>query len=168
MRIFPTTAAIAAMVVLVAGCGGPQEVRTLPISAPAASVPTTVCTTVPADAQGVSLPAGFQVAWVLRCSIASRTLAGNGKWQMLVSERADTSATDLVAALEKPSQPRATNVHCPYVRPQTSSFVLVDGSGRGITPAVPTLSCGQPPTSGGGALDALKFHEIYARPLGRR
>lgn len=108
-------------------------------------------------ATGTAIPEDFEVAWVLRCGAAH---GGS------VTERADTSATELLAELRRPSDPRTNDV-CPTSLIMPPYLFLVDATGRAVHPAVPTDGCGQPRESAREAVAALDFREESRTPLTR-
>lgn len=164
--------AAAALCVMAAGCGstvvGPGT--TLSIA------PDWVSTTCPAPqgpvaflglpSNGGGIPRDFHVAWVLRCDVRIETLPGRGQWTVQTTERADTSAPDLVAALNQPSAPPPTPaLPCPAPLHLMDYFALVDAGGHALVPKIPTGVCGQPLPGVTKALAALSFRTISTKPL---
>lgn len=105
------------------------------------------------------IPDGFVTAWVLRCRTEIREAPGKPGEIVRITERADTSAADLVHLLRRPSDP-PSNGPCPLVAVFPPYFLLVDTDGRAILPAVPTNGCGQPRDDILDTLDALPFHTV--------
>lgn len=115
---------------------------------------------------GGGIPSGFQVAWVLRCDVRIETLPGRGQWTVQTTERADTSARDLVAALDQPSAPPPTpTLPCPAPLALVNYFALVDAGGHALVPKIPTGVCGQPLPGVTKALAALPFRTVSTKPL---
>jgi hypothetical protein len=148
-----------ALVVVVAGCGK--------AAAPGASGPA-VQPTCPApggtEAGGSAVPDGFVTAWVFRCRSDVRDLPGQGMWQVQVAERADTPATELIAELRKPSDPRTAEA-CTMELVVPPYFVLVDATGQLVQPAVPTDTCGKPRREALAALEKLTFRTLSETPV---
>jgi hypothetical protein len=83
---------------------------------------------------------------------------------VLLTQRADTPAEDLLAQLRQPSDPLAGGICADnlVLRPY---FALVDTAGNAVRPTIPTDSCGQPKQVVITALDALPFHTVSTTPL---
>lgn len=117
-------------------------------------------------AQAGGIPAGFRVAWVLRCETRVEMLPGRGQWQVQVAERADTSAGDLIARLNRPGVASTTpSMPCALIAVTISYVALVDAHGRAWAPAVPTGPCGQPSPGVTAALRALRFRTVSITPI---
>lgn len=164
--------AAAALCVLAAGCGGTVvgPGTTLSIA------PDWVSATCPAPQgpvaflglppNGGGIPSDFHVAWVLRCGVQIETLPGRGQWTVQTTERADTSARDLVAALRQPSAPPPTPaLPCAAPLQLVNYFALVDASGHALVPKLPMGVCGVPLAAVTKALAALPFRTISSKPL---
>ncbi|MGI8665463.1 MAG: hypothetical protein ACR2N4_05465, partial [Jatrophihabitans sp.] len=106
------------------------------------------------------VPAGIQVAWVLRCSIVSK----GGTSRAIVAERSSGDPAALVKALKTPSAQRA-KVVCPMYRMVVPYFALVQTDGQLFVPAVPLNNCGQAQNLVVQALESLRFSELSSRPL---
>jgi hypothetical protein len=154
-----------AVVLVVAGCGS----KTVPA---AAGPPVWVEPSCPEKQELFpggsvtrgSIPADFGTAWVLRCRTDVRDLPGKGKWQVQITERADTAAPELMEQLRKPSDERSEGA-CTLDFVVPPYFVLVDAGGKAILPAVPADGCGKPRQSALRALEALPFRAISETPL---
>lgn len=153
-----------------AGCGRTTHAPTGP--APAGEgfpVPAT-CPAYDSGASGPTPPAQpvplaeLRVAWVLRCSSEVRTQPDGTRWVTLITERADTSAADLIAQLRQPSDPQASGNQCTAELVKLPYFVLVDEEGHAVTPKAPTDSCGRPKVGVSQALTALTFRTIQVTP----
>ena len=116
------------------------------------------------EIRGTPIPEGFATAWVLRCRGEVRPRPGEGKWLVALSERADTPATELVAELRKPSDPRTTEA-CTLELVTRPYFVLVDANGRTVLPDVPTDGCAKPRREALAELEKLNFRTIAERPV---
>jgi hypothetical protein len=114
-------------------------------------------------AERAPIPEGFATAWVVRCRDEIRDVPGKGKWTVSVVERADTPATELVAELRKPSDPRSDGA-CTMELRVPPYFLLVDSAGRVILPAVPDDSCGQPRVEATKPLERLDFRVVSETP----
>jgi hypothetical protein len=112
------------------------------------------------------IPDGFATAWVLRCRSETRDLPGKGKWTVSIVERADTPATELVAELRKPSDPK-TQDPCTLELVTPPYFLLVDASGKAILPSVPTDGCGKPKRDATKPLDGMSFRVLSETPVGQ-
>lgn len=140
--------------------------------APSPGPPVFVDATCPVAA-GVDLatrgriPDDFRTAWVLRCRGEDRVEPGGGRVVAQVSERADTSATELVRRLREPSDPPYTGDACPASLTVPPYFVLVDESGRAILPAVPTNGCGQPRPEATAPLADLPWRRLSSVDVGQ-
>jgi hypothetical protein len=175
-RIFSVLAVAILVAAGVAACAHREVAHTLPIvaSASPSANAAAVCPDVagpppqgdvPPDTQRSGpVPPGFKVAWVLRCTTEARALPGKGEWQVLVSERADTSAAALLVALAPVPVPYQRRP-CPMYRVNVPYFALVDTAGKIFTPGVPVDSCGHPLPAALAALKALPFREFSVRPL---
>jgi hypothetical protein len=103
---------------------------------------------------------------VLRCERRVETLPGRGQWQVQITERADTPATDLIAQLNRPSVKSVTpSAPCSLVAVSIAYFALVDTRGRAWVPTVPTGPCGQPLPEVAAALQALHFRTLSTEPI---
>jgi hypothetical protein len=109
------------------------------------------------------IPEGFATTSVVRCREEIRDLPGKGKWAVAIVERTDTPATELVAELRKPSDPRSDGP-CTMELRVPPYFLLVDSSGRAILPSVPNDSCGQPRIDATKPLERLDFHIVSETP----
>jgi hypothetical protein len=167
------------VLVMAAGCGGsapgsggPSAMPELAVVGPTQWVQATCPRTATGRAgersatpvAGGTIPADFHVAWVLRCSVQVQALAGRGQWTVETTERADTSAADLMTQLGQPSLPRAAG-SCAAVSATLPYFALVDRTGRALVPFVPTDECGNPRSGVGLALAALPFRAVTTEPL---
>jgi hypothetical protein len=126
--------------------------------AAAAACPTNAVTPVTNPA-AKPVPAGIQVAWVLRC----RVVSGSTK-PTLVAERSTSDPTDLVRALQGPSVPRA-KVVCPMIAVYIPNFALVQANGQLLVPKLPLNNCGMPQNGVVTALNLMHFSQISSRPL---
>ena len=169
-------AAVAALLVTLAGCSAtgtkPGALSITSTSRPARwvapSCPSPQAPLPPGQAatSGGGIPADFHVVWVLRCESRTETLPGRGQWLVQYTERADTSATGLIAQLNRPSAPPATPpVPCALVAVSLDYFALVDAHGRALAPTVPTGPCGQPLPGVATALQALPFRTMSTTPI---
>jgi hypothetical protein len=111
-----------------------------------------------------SIPDDFTTAWVLRCRTEVRDLPDKGNSVVLITERADGSASELVAELRKPSDPRTSNP-CTLEMVVAPQVLLVDASGKAILPIVPTDSCGKPRREALAALTGMTFRVLSETPL---
>jgi hypothetical protein len=110
-------------------------------------------------ATGTAVPEDFQVAWVLHCP-------GAGADGQMVTERADTAATELLAELRRPSDP-LTNGVCPTILIIPPYVLLVDGAGRAVHPYFPTDACGQPREAARNEVQELDFRVVERAPVTR-
>jgi hypothetical protein len=173
-----------ALGLLLAGCGkpltpgAPSNVVVAPATAPAdgqLGLPMFGPQSCPKDGvPGVdgalpteesSIPEDFTTAWVLRCRSEIRELPDKGKWTVLITERADTPAAELVAELRKPSDPR-TNNPCTLELVIAPPVLLVDRSGKAIRPVVPTDGCGKPRAEALASINGLTFRVLSETPVG--
>lgn len=109
------------------------------------------------------LPRGFRTVWVLRCRDGTERRPGRGEWGTVLTQRADTNAAALVAALRRPA-PRPAGI-CASVFIATPYFALVDADGRAIRPTVAMDRCGHPSSRVLTALAALPFRTIAVHPV---
>src|SRR5688572_4966310 len=125
---------LSALVLLVAGCGANSE---LPVGEPSPPGPPVwvepVCS--PEAAAGMmmgkqepkrgAVPADFVTVAVMRCRTGFSKIEGRGEWTTVITEKADTSADDLVAQVRKPSEPH-TDKPCTadYIAPPY--FLLIN------------------------------------------
>jgi hypothetical protein len=150
------------MMLVLAGCGMSDQPGSRP--PPSMAEPRFVEPVCPASAMpgldehatGTAIPEDFEVAWVLRC----------GPAESAVTERADTTAAELLVELRRPSDP-LTNGVCPTILITPPYLFLVDATGRAVHPAFPTDACGQPRESAREAVAALDFQEESRTPLTR-
>jgi hypothetical protein len=105
------------------------------------------------------IPADFVTSWVLRCRSDIRDVPGDGRWMVLVAERADTPAPDLLDLLGQPSNPRSGGA-CPAMLVVPPYFALVDPTGKALLPTIPTDECGFPREQARTALEALPFRAL--------
>lgn len=171
-------AGLVAVLVLV-GCGAEP---TGP--APAAAAPKYVAASCPAPGPtpanrpdvtaigpfgggGGSIPAGFQLAWVLFCPIEQRYLPGQGTWRVQVTERADLTASQasaLLAVLREPSDATPAGQICAAGLVIGPYYALIDRQGTAIDPALPTGPCGAVKPEVTKALSGLPYREISVLP----
>jgi hypothetical protein len=118
----------------------------------------------PAEPEGGPVLSDVTISWVLRCRIDVQSIPGKGNWQVRLTERADGPATQLRAALNRPSEP-LTNGPCPAIAMIVPYFVLVDSTGRGYLPALPYDSCRLPQSKFMQELNALPFHVVSTTPI---
>lgn len=166
---------VAALVLVVAGCGANSE---LPVGEPPAPGPPVWVEPVCPPEAGVGMlmgneqprrgavPADFVTVSVMRCRSGRQRLAGKGEWSTAISEKADTSADDLVAQLRKPSEPH-TDKPCTadYIAPPY--FLLINSEGKAVLPQVPQDPCGKPKIEVRNALDALPYKLVSETPMGQ-
>jgi len=142
-------------------------------SEPKQPAPVTAPVSCPADLSmggrpdrpvGGQVPAEAKIAWVLRCRTEVKPVAGKGTWQMLIAERANGNPVALRAALAKASEPRTT-LACPAIAMVVPYFVLVDESGGGYLPFLPTDSCQKPQGEAMAAVQALRFTISSSTPI---
>ncbi len=126
----------------------------------AASCPAVQNFAVPNGPAARAVPAGIQVAWVLRCTIVSK----GGIPSELVAERSISDPKPLVNALKTPSAQRP-KVVCPMYVVQLPYFALVQTDGKVFVPTVPINNCGKPQNLVLAALNSLKFAELSSKPL---
>lgn len=88
----------------------------------------------------------------------------DGRWLVLVEERATGNLDRLVAELRHPSDPRSDKP-CPAMLRIVPYFALVDAAGKAIAPSVPTDGCAQPRQSALDALEALPFRTVATTPI---
>lgn len=155
------------------GSSGPGDTTTGPsIGGPASSPPPTgsleraaaaACPTNSVtpltNPRAETVPAGIQVAWVLRC----RVIQGNGS-SALVAERSTSDPTDLVRALRQPTVPRQ-KVVCPMFAVYLPNFALVQPNGQLLVPRIPLNNCGMAQPEVAAALSQLTFVQISSRPV---
>jgi hypothetical protein len=149
----------------VAGCGRPAPLAGnggSPVPVGPACAPPAVPDGSQQDRQAI--PDGFATAAVQRCRTEVRDVPGRGKWNVEITERADTPAADLVAQLRRPSDP-LTAGPCTMELVPPPVFLLVDAAGRTVLPAVPTDACGKPRAEVRAALDALPFHTLSEKQV---
>lgn len=173
-------AALVALLVVLAACGRPAS--------PAAGMPATViaapdwvaptCPVPQPDelvmgepGQQHGIPTTFEPAWLLRCSINTEHIAGQGLWTTLATERADLSAStaaSLVGDLRKPSDSPATT-GCPGSLSAQAMivpyFALVDAHGKAVLPGLPLDECGRPQGDLLTLLAQLRFHTLSTVPV---
>lgn len=107
-----------------------------------------------------SLPAGFKVSWVLRCSIVPLV----GSKREVVTERSDSDPSRLLEALRAPSAPKSEGV-CPLMRMLVPYFALVAPNGQALAPKMPLTGCGLPQAAVVQALKDLHFVVLDKQPL---
>ena len=110
------------------------------------------------------VPDGFVTAWVLRCRTEIRDLPSKGRWSVIVTERADTDAAELVEQLRTPSDPRSTDA-CTLEMVVPPHFLLVDAAGNAFLPTMPTDGCGKPRAEARNLLNELAFRTLSEVPL---
>lgn len=144
--------------------GGGIEGRTMAMSESCVNDPRlgVDLSTLPADRTPV--PDGFATVWVLRCNTELRDVPGQGKWLVQVAQRADTTATELVAELRKPSDARTAQA-CTLEMAVPPYFVLVDAAGKAVVPTVPTDPCGKPRRAARTLVEALPFRTLFEKQL---
>jgi len=135
--------------------------------------PVRVATTCPssvsnggrADGQlGGPVPPGATISWVLNCRSTQQAISGKGVWQVLLSERSDGPAEDLLRALAQPDQPPSTGA-CPAIGAVLPYFVLVDSNGVGYLPRMPLTACGLPQEGAQQALHAMTWRLMSSVPV---
>lgn len=149
--------------VAVSGCARGSH----PISPPPVETASTVCpeqTDLSNVGQQRLLPRDFPVAWVLRCTVQVLPDPGGAKWQTLITERADTPATTLLAELRKASDP-PTNAACDLRAVFVPYFALVTSAGTAVRVDLPRDSCGKPRAAALDALSALPFRATASKML---
>jgi hypothetical protein len=112
------------------------------------------------------IPEDFATAAVVRCRQDVQEFPGEGTWTVMITERADTPASDLIAELRQPSDTPSGDP-CPAIAVFAPYFLLVDGAGRALLPAVPTDACGLPRQEVQKALDALSYTEVSRARVGQ-
>ncbi|MDQ2838586.1 MAG: hypothetical protein M3Y89_14425 [Actinomycetota bacterium] len=105
------------------------------------------------------IPVDIQVAWVLRCTIVTKT--GD---RTLVAERSGGDPKALVAALKVPSAQRANGL-CPMYVINTPYFALVETDGKVFVPKVPVTNCNKPQVAVIQALNSLRFSVLSSKAL---
>jgi hypothetical protein len=113
------------------------------------------------------LPAAFRPVAVVRCLEEARGIPGRGLWGFEVKQRADRSLGGFVASLRRPSVRTPPSVICPAVLYAAPSFVLVDGHGRVVRPALPVRACGVPFAAPIRALEKLPWVTVSVRRTGQ-
>ena len=106
-----------------------------------------------------SIPGDFVTSWVLQCRRDIRDVPGQGRWMVIVAERADTPASDLVGQLRQASEPPSAD-QCPAILVVPPYFALVDPTGKALLPVMPTDGCGFPREEARAALEALPFRVL--------
>jgi hypothetical protein len=152
------------LVAVLAGCGANSE---LPVGEPPApGPPVWVEPGCGADAMGMvmgpeqpkrgAVPADFVTVAVMRCRTGVSKAEGRGEWTTWITEKADTSAENLVAQVRKPSD-RRTDAPCTadYIAPPY--FMLINAEGKAVLPEVPQDPCGKPKIEVRNTLDALPY-----------
>ncbi|SRR6266545_2366088 len=109
--------------------------------------------------QKSAVPEDFRTAAVVRCRTEMRDEPGQGQWSVQVTERAETSAAELVAELRKPSDGRTAEA-CTLELRIPPLFFLVDSAGKAIAPVIPTDTCGKPRREPIAELDKLPFKTV--------
>jgi hypothetical protein len=161
VKVWTVLPAVVLLAAALAGCGA--GATTGVAAAPVHHVPAACPTAAENSTQDTVPPTGFRVSWVLRCVEQVQTLAGRGKWTVLLTQRADTPAEDLLAQLRQPADPPAGI--CSAILVLRPYFALVDTAGNAVRPTIPTDGCGQPKQAVITALEALPFHTVSTTPL---
>jgi len=154
------------LIALVAGCGAAPARDAGGGSAETPAPPVWVeprCPDQLPDGSGAStitggIPADFVTSWVLRCRTDIREVPGEGRWLVLVTERADTPAADLLDLLRQPSDPPSGA--CPAMLVVPPYFALVDPAGEALLPTIPTDRCRFPREEARDAVEALPFRVL--------
>lgn len=164
---------MAALVLLVAGCGGNGE---LPVGeAPAPGPPVWVEPNCPADAANGpisgagevkrgAVPGDFVTVSVMRCRPGFKQVPGQGEWTTAIAEKADTSAGDLVAQLRQPSAP-STDGACTMEFITSPYIMLINAEGKAVLPEIPKDPCGKPKIEVRNAADALPYKLVSETPV---
>lgn len=118
----------------------------------------------PPPAEPGPVPDGFTPTWVLRCRTEVRDLPGQGQWNVVVTERADTAATELVEQLRRPSDPRTAEA-CTLELVVPPYFLLVDAAATAILPEVPTDICGKPRREVLELVNSLEYRTLAEAPV---
>jgi hypothetical protein len=93
----------------------------------------------------IPLPAGFHPVRVVRCVSESHMISGDGEWQYVDAQTADSALAPFLAALKLPSEtPPAGNYACTAVGILIPPFALVDASGAIVHPKLPMSYCNAP------------------------
>jgi hypothetical protein len=111
-----------------------------------------------------AVPADLVTVAVMRCRTGFSKIEGRGEWTTVITEKADTSADDLVAQVRKPSEPH-TDKPCTadYIAPPY--FLLINAEGKAVLPQVPQDECGKPKIEVRDALNALPYKTISETPM---
>lgn len=112
-----------------------------------------------AGTKQVALPPGFQPIAAVRCQSSVRMVPGNGEWDFVDAQRADSGMPQLVAALRLPSETAAPNAQyaCPAMLMALPPFALVDAKGKVISPLLPHTVCAFPLRKVMDAINALPW-----------
>jgi hypothetical protein len=108
------------------------------------------------------IPADFVAVSVVRCPRVVQQARGGTA--VRITERADTSAKDLIAALRRPSDPKTSEM-CPAIAVDAPYVVLVGADGRGLVPTLPADGCGIPRLDVLHMLDKLPYHVVSRTPV---
>jgi hypothetical protein len=111
--------------------------------------------------QARPVPAGIDVAWVLRCSVKPQP---GGAGRTLLVERSDSDPAALLAALRARDEPPTSGV-CLTIRMLVPYFALIQRDGKPFVARMPLTSCRMPQAAVVKALDGLKFRVIASKPL---
>lgn len=108
------------------------------------------------------IPEDFVAVSVLRCRQVVQQ-AHDGK-ATRITERADTPAEDLIAALRRPSDPQKYK-NCPAIAVEAPYVMLVGADGRGLVPTLPSDGCGIPRLEVLHLLDKLPYRVVSETPV---
>lgn len=158
---------------LLAGCAdtdasaqpAPSATVTAPAHCPSPTESSWADPRTSGENDGGAIPDGFKAVAALRCLTPQQLTTGAGAQ---VTEQRATSGLDAVLAeLRRSSDPRTTGP-CTAIKRLVPYFVIIDGSGQTIRPAVPVDSCGQPRVSALNAIGALPWQTVSetAQPTG--
>jgi hypothetical protein len=106
------------------------------------------------------LAADFVPVSASRCTVAMKTVAGDGEWQMRDEQQAAGPFEALVRALRAPSERGGGQLRCPAMAMAPIVIALTDAHGRTTTPAVPHDACGFPTRAVRQAIEALPWKTV--------
>lgn len=167
--VVASTLAVAAVVagvvsVTATGGGGNSRLATEPTQAPKPSHDLVALTRhVTCPQRPTTVPAGqlgaFHAVTVVTCGQEPRELPGEGQWLVDVRRVATDGVAALQAAFERPDEP-ATNGVCTLNLVAIPPLVLVNGTGRTLTPTAPVDGCHKPQQQFMAALRAVSWADV--------
>ena len=162
-------AAVAALIVGVAGCGSPNTGLGSGGELTEPGAGATGPFGEPCEGEGYAnesappttpLPADSVLVSATRCIYSTQLMPGDGEWLMRVEQKATSGLEGLATALRLPSQEASPGQACPAIGYLPIIITVTDTTGRSMHPDVPHAACGAPLDAATNAIAALPWEDV--------